>query len=342
MDKIKHGQSVLLIGNPAAQAEALQLAQSSLTSKVSTTGKVSFEQLDRIPLVNLASSSFHAIVTGSVVPTAYTHSNLVLSKFAKTLAPSGILILTEPVLIDSLAVISIESALHNQRMPFRTERSLLSDLKVNGFINPQLVSSLNVDDDTVRLWASQCWGVGEDSMAQTIDLLLGKVVLVTFSVAKPAYELGAAAPLRFGKKNTTAPAVTKSSNASVWIVSANDDDDPIANQDLEDEDMLLDQDDLKLPSTKAVDCSTKKKACKDCSCGRAEMEALDEASDMVAKITVTTPLKTVTAPVSSCGSCYLGDAFRCSSCPYIGMPAFKPGEKIQLGGNLLKDDIQAL
>lgn len=69
------------------------------------------------------------------------------------------------------------------------------------------------------------------------------------------------------------------------------------------------------------DCSTKKTACANCTCGRKEAEAGAAGAS------------TTEAFSSKCGSCYLGDAFRCASCPYKGLPAFKPGDKVELDMN---------
>mmetsp|Transcript_17382 Transcript_17382/g.28120 ORF Transcript_17382/g.28120 Transcript_17382/m.28120 type:complete len:258 (-) Transcript_17382:178-951(-) len=90
--------------------------------------------------------------------------------------------------------------------------------------------------------------------------------------------------------------------------------------DMIDEDGLLeDNNDLLAPppamnaesAVSGDDCAGRK-ACDNCTCGRADQEAAGEPKQ---------------APKSSCGKCHLGDAFRCASCPYLGKPAFKPGEE---------------
>ena len=83
------------------------------------------------------------------------------------------------------------------------------------------------------------------------------------------------------------------------------------------------------------DCGVGKKACKNCVCGRAEEEAAGQ----------TRPVQKLTAEmlenpgaVGGCGSCSLGDAFRCGTCPYRGLPSFQPGKKIELGADYLTVD----
>jgi len=108
-------------------------------------------------------------------------------------------------------------------------------------------------------------------------------------------------------------------------VNSNADDLIDENELLQDEDRRRpDQSQLKVSgcSDAAADANKPRKACKNCSCGLAE--TLANGNDAAA------PVK------SSCGSCYLGDAFRCSTCPYKGTPPFKPGEQVTLQ---LTDDI---
>lgn len=118
---------------------------------------------------------------------------------------------------------------------------------------------------------------------------------------------------------TAAPLKKKNSNAV--MVSLDDDIDMI------DEDNLLEDDLLAPPpamGTAAADDCAGRAPCADCSCGRAEQEGVVSA-------------KPTTAPSSSCGSCSLGDAFRCAGCPYLGKPAFKAGEEhlvLQLADDL--------
>jgi len=97
----------------------------------------------------------------------------------------------------------------------------------------------------------------------------------------------------------------------------------------------------------------KKKACKGCTCGLAEIEKAEEDAeqaelakrlkvvlldvDGVVEVDATNGVdkekerlkkaaESATKATSSCGSCYLGDAFRCSSCPYRGKSLFiSPG-----------------
>lgn len=100
---------------------------------------------------------------------------------------------------------------------------------------------------------------------------------------------------------------------------------------------------LTLSIAEACKPTTKRRrACKDCTCGLAEkLNAEDKAKranadENLAKLSANDLTEvdfTVQGKVGSCGNCALGDAFRCDGCPYIGLPAFKPGEEVRLVNN---------
>ncbi|CDR88671.1 related to DRE2-component of the Fe-S protein assembly machinery [Sporisorium scitamineum] len=111
--------------------------------------------------------------------------------------------------------------------------------------------------------------------------------------------------------------------------------------------------------------SKKKKACKGCTCGLRELQEEEERTANANVVQLDTEdmdmpgaspseggkrtevIETIIGKdgkpktikriqvdtkgaTSSCGSCFLGDAFRCSSCPYLGLPAFEPGQKVEI------------
>lgn len=175
-----------------------------------------------------------------------------------------------------------------------------------------------------------------------------------------------------GKRKTVD--MTLSKPAGVGFVDFSDDfgDPMITGEDnddeLIDEDTLLTEEDLKRPvnirtfsklleqfvltnCVLAPECAPRvgkrRRACKDCTCGLAEKIAAEDAAKRSNADAQLKTLKlgaddlaevdfTVQGKVGSCGNCSLGDAFRCDGCPYIGMPAFKPGEEVRL----LNNDVQ--
>jgi hypothetical protein len=146
----------------------------------------------------------------------------------------------------------------------------------------------------------------------------------------PDFAVGAKDSIRLKPKPAAAAAAAKPAG-NAWLLAGDD----LDGEELLDDEELLTEEDRQRPAvSKQDDCEVgaggARKACKNCSCGRAEAEAKGE------KVQLTQEM--LDNPQSSCGNCSLGDAFRCAGCPYRGLPAFETGKPIQLPADFLTAD----
>ncbi|KAL4447940.1 hypothetical protein ABPG75_005159 [Micractinium tetrahymenae] len=159
------------------------------------------------------------------------------------------------------------------------------------------------------------------------------------AVTKPAWQTGVKAAIALKPRGaapaSAAPAAAASAAANgkggTWTLALDGEDD---DGELVDDEALLTEEDKQrpAPAAKSDDCevgAAGRKACKNCTCGRAEGEATE--------VKLTKEL--LENPTSGCGSCGLGDAFRCGGCPYRGLPAFEMGKKIELPSDFLAVDL---
>ncbi|KAL1439731.1 hypothetical protein MTO96_009595 [Rhipicephalus appendiculatus] len=225
------------------------------------------------------------------------------------------------------------------------------DVALVGFVTPKMRPSCDTFVNIIGLLKPngkllvKLSGAGLDSGSLVYNLKLSGFIDISQNVnngenveitcSKPSYEIGSSSKLPFAG-SSTGNQQPCSDVGKIWSLSAQDMLD--GDEDLVDPDQLITEEDFKKPdpsdlkgkSPPMTTCGGEKKrrACKNCTCGLAE--ELDR--EAAAKAAATQQ------PKSSCGNCYLGDAFRCASCPYRGLPAFKPGEKIVLTEDQLAVD----
>ncbi|XP_044517329.1 anamorsin [Gracilinanus agilis] len=306
---ISTGQRVAVIWDRSSPVEALKGLVDKLQVLAGDESHVSVENINQLLQSAHKESSFDVVLSGLVPGSTTVHSTEILAEIARILRPGGQVLLKEPVETTSV---------HESRV--KTAAKLCSALTLSGLVEVKELQKESLTPEEVQ------------SVQEHLGYQSDSLVSVQVTGKKPNFEVGSSTQLKlsFPKKTAVSekPAVDPTA-VKLWTLSASDMNDD--GMDLIDSDELLDPEDLKKPdpaSLRAASCGegTRRKACKNCTCGLAEELEQEKAKE-----------QRKSQPKSACGNCYLGDAFRCASCPYLGMPAFKPGEKILLNEKNLHD-----
>ncbi|XP_074067348.1 anamorsin [Macrotis lagotis] len=305
---ISTGQRVAMIWDKSSPVEALKSLVNKVQQLTGDESQVSVENIDQLLQSAHKESSFDVVLSGVVPGSTTLHSTEILAEIARILRPGGQVLLKEPVETTSV----LESKV-------KTAAKLCSSLTLSGLVEVKELQKKSLTPEEAR------------SVQELLGYQSDSLVSVQVTGKKPNFEVGSSTQLKlsFPKKSSISEKPTVDPHAAkLWTLSANDMDDD--DMDLIDSDELLDPEDLKKPDPSSLRAScgegAKRRACKNCTCGLAEELEQEKLKEQKRS-----------QPKSACGNCYLGDAFRCASCPYLGMPAFKPGEKILLNEKNLHD-----
>ncbi|OMH82408.1 Anamorsin [Zancudomyces culisetae] len=348
LELIKPNNKVLvlsLVDNSTQQQfqEFFNTVREKLAAQAGSEGHADFEQLSRFDYSSFAATKagyYDLIYYAPVVNVNDTNSTNIdgnnLKLLAKCLKPGGTISLQ---FAQDSKLTNGSSADSNQKCTSgngtgRCGGAFCDKLRISGFTNIKCNSKVPNGEN------------GDASSA-----------LIQISAEKSTLGVGAGRALNLNKlqnANSDIMAIksllvsadnTRAAGAGAGAGAGEEDDDEFI-----DENDLLDEQDYVKPTPESLarpgDEKSKRRACKNCTCGLAELEdaaeaelGADGANGDGGKSSAKVTLDNLKDFKSSCGNCSLGDAFRCSTCPYLGMPAFKPGEEIQLSGIMADDDI---
>ncbi|KAL4400961.1 electron carrier [Malassezia pachydermatis] len=230
---------------------------------------------------------------------------------------------------------------------------LLGALVPGATLDITLLSESHAAEELAQVQAELSIAGFSDVATPTTTSLKASVPLSSPVVSQDAPSVGATAlPLR--KK--LGASTDRQKKASLWATQPDSSIDP--------DSLMAGTENMGPRAPKRSDCtvdftqprSRRKRACPGCTCGLRELEEEEARTGSIVQldpndINVTGDRQEITTTVvgddgiertvkriqvdtrgatSSCGSCFLGDAFRCSTCPYLGLPAFEPGQKVEI------------